>query len=116
MNLQKRESDLVTSFQWRERTGDLHNIKDMTTSHLFFTLRMIWNHSVPRDMQIEPYKKYHFSSFYTVEYLTKAVREISRELVKRDDMTPYFIKCLKIIQGHLNTTLGETKTIERKNK
>jgi len=93
---------LVTpSFKWKDRQDNFYYPKHMETRHIFFTLLMIWNHVAPKEMQIEPFKRYTFGSFYTNEYMADAVKSLSAELKTRDDLTPYFIKCLKIIEGHI---------------
>ena len=93
--------DIDCAFKWKDQRNNCHAPTDMETRHIFFTLRMIWNHAVPKDMQIKPFKRYRFTSFYTNEYIVKAIRALTAELFKRDDLTPYFKKNLAIIQGHL---------------
>ncbi len=100
--VQKRSTELQKAFRWKDRDHNFHYPKDMATRHLFFTLRMIWNHSVPDQLKILPYTEYHFSPFYTVEYMTEAVRHLATELATRKDLTPYYIKCLQKIQGCIN--------------
>ena len=81
-------------FEWRDQKGVFHKVTEMETRHLFFTLRMVWNHSAPDDLKIEPFKRYRFGDFYTPEYIVAAVRSISLELGTREDLTPYFRKNL----------------------
>lgn len=90
------------TFLWWDRHGKLHAPADMSTKHVFFTLRMIWNHSAPKNMQIRPFKPYDFRPFYTKAYMIAAVYALVTELDKRDDMQPYFVQCLKIIWSHLH--------------
>lgn len=97
-----RQSDVKTTesksvslgFLWRDRMGTYHKPEDMTTQHLFFTVRMVWNHVCPVRLQIHPFKQYNFSSYYTDEYLKKSVYVLSRELSTRSDLTPYFKRCI----------------------
>jgi len=111
-NLQIVNNDyLCKNFQWLDREGVYHYPKDMETKHIFFTLRMIWNHSAPEYMRIEPYKRYSFGSFYTPTYIKTTVVNLCEELSKRTDLQPYFVKCLNIIKSHLNNFLKE-KLIE----
>lgn len=95
------------NWQWKDTNDNFHHPRDMETRHVFFTLRMIWNHVVPKEMQIEPFKRYRFSSFYTQEYMEEAVRVLSAELSTRNDLTPYYKKCIQIIVGHLNIWKGQ---------
>lgn len=96
------ERRVIPAFQWRDRQGNFHNPSDMETKHLFFTLRMIWNHCAPEEMKIYPFQKYAFSGFYSIDYMKEAVKILSLELSKREDMTPYFKRCIEKIIGHLN--------------
>ena len=73
-------------FQWKDREDNFHLIDEMATRHLFFTLRMIWNHSMPEDARSVGYHKYRFGSFYTDEYMKDAIKAICRELGQRTDM------------------------------
>ena len=88
-------SKQMAAFEWRDRKGEMHQVQDMDTKHLFFTLRMIWNHSAPITMVIHPYTRYDFEPYYTAGYMGAAVRVMFSELILRRDLTPYFKKCLK---------------------
>ena len=106
----------VGSFLWRDRRWNLTPVKDMTTQHLFFTLRMVWNHSAPQAYRIEPYKRYHFGTFYTNKYIRDATRSIALELSTRADLTPYFISCLKKMQSYFNDTMEDISLIKNSKK
>ena len=90
-------------FQWRDRTGVFHNPKDMETRHLFFTIRMIWNHSAPEYMRIKPYNKYSFGDFYTREYMRDAVKFLAKELGTRKDASVYYTSCIENMLKYLDT-------------
>jgi hypothetical protein len=98
MELIDTNSLTVTSFQWKDRTDTFHYPKDMSTYHLFHTLKMIWNHSVPEVMKVHPYKRYNFGIFYTSKYMATAVRVIIQELSNRNDLTDKMIKTLQYMQ------------------
>lgn len=88
MKIEKYKTTSVReSFKWRDRKGSFYLVSDMGTGHLFFTLRMIWNHSMHCSVTDSVYNKYNFSSFYTLEYMLQAIRAIFPELVKREDLT-----------------------------
>jgi len=93
----------VQDFMWKDRKGNFHNPKDMKTSHVFFALRMIWNNIVDRKMQIQPVRIYNFGSFYTSEYMTQAVKVLLKELSTRNDLEPYFVRCLGTMQEHTSS-------------
>ena len=77
---------LIASFRWRQATGQLVCPKQMATRHLFYTLRMIWNHSMPKEARIEPYRRYRFGERHSPEYLKVAIVAIGTELAARDDL------------------------------
>lgn len=91
-----------TNFQWRQAGGKgLIRPSDMATGHLFNTLKMIWNNSAPFEHRIQPIRLYHFDpKFYTADYMTKAVEELSAELSARD-LNTYQFQCL----SHMERTL-----------
>ena len=77
-------------FQWKDSQGNLHYPEDMETRHLFFTFRMIWNHSMPEEYKLHPYRKHSFSGFYSYEYIKKSLYNISAELFMRKDIAPHW--------------------------
>lgn len=89
------------TFRWRDRKGVHHIPSDMATSHLFFTLRMIWNHSMPLRMHVggPGINRYTFGPAYTVDYMADAVKALAKELDTRSDLAP-----------HLKAQLDEMKS------
>ncbi len=73
-------------FKWRSRDGEFHPIDKMETRHLWYVVRMVWNHSMPIEARSPFYHRYSFSPFYTAAYMRQALRAIMRELSKRTDM------------------------------
>jgi len=57
MKIDKRNK-LKHKYMWRDTDGHFHDPKSMETRHVFFTLRMIWNHHAPLEARIEPYRRY----------------------------------------------------------
>ncbi|RLC88494.1 MAG: hypothetical protein DRJ03_02485 [Chloroflexi bacterium] len=92
----------VTNFRWRTRKGVFVQPANMETRHLFFTLRMIWNHSAPEEMHLHPFQKYEFTEYYTVAYMRKAVRACVIELKRRTDLTHYYESQLATIYRYLS--------------
>lgn len=84
-------------FKWRMNGGEFIAPRDMKTSHLFYTLRMIWNHVVPHDKRLTPYKNYKFASVYTAEYMREAVTMLTQELSGRSELTERMIRDLEWI-------------------
>lgn len=89
-------------WKWKDSKGNFYEPKNMETRHLFFTLRMIWNHSM--DIKLEPYKKYVFSSFYTAEYMRDALFNIGTELFTRTDINPTWQNDLDKMTSHFQKT------------
>ena len=73
-------------FLWRDRTGFFHRADEMHTRHLFYTLRMIWNNTMPEQCRL-PGNLYVFGPSYSRAYLISAIRPLALELSKRKDMT-----------------------------
>ena len=90
--------DIVKKFQWKDRNDVFHYPCDMETRHIFYTLKMIWNHSVPENMKLKPYKKYRFSPFYTAKYMKVAVKCLIAELKTRNDIELYLHQMQQIQQ------------------
>lgn len=85
-------------FRWRTSKHDGNRMllpSEMETRHVFFTLAMIWNHSMPEEARTHNYKKYKFGSYYTAEYMVQAIHALSRELATRKDMEPHWKKMLE---------------------
>lgn len=97
---------------WIDSDGMVWYPQDMSTKHLFFTVRMLWNHLCPPEMRFEPYKEYP-SLYYGLREPTNAKRlrallpVMLRELERRPDMEPYFSATLyrmklHFLNGHFN--------------
>lgn len=102
---------------WRDTKGQFHEPATMETRHLFYTLRMIWNHSMPESVRLRPYRHYDFGPFYTAEYLQHALLHIGRELLQRSDLRPDWKADLAHMAKHFadrpQATLGaDLKIIE----
>jgi len=77
---------LVAGFKWRDRHGVHHDVSTMETRHLFYTLRMIWNNTMPAQCRL-PGNLYTFGPSYTRQYMFDAIRAIATEVANRDDLT-----------------------------
>ena len=75
----------IQNNQWITQEGEEIAISDMDTAHLYYSVRMLWNHYCPPDLQLRPFKLYllHFSREYVVSRLRSMVEELSR----RGDLT-----------------------------
>jgi hypothetical protein len=77
------------AFRWRDRAGRMHAPEKMETRHVFFTLRMIWNHSAPERLKLRPFRRYTgFDASYSPDYMRRAVRALVAEASGRGDLRP----------------------------
>ena len=90
-------------WKWRDTHATFHSPARMGTQHLFFTLRMIWNHRMPAAARIPGCPVHTFHPHYTDEYFKEAILHLSVELVKRTDMTPTWQKQLDHMVNWLKT-------------
>ena len=70
-------------FVWKTSKDEFISIDQMEARHLFFTVRMIWNHTMPEDAKLRPFRRYEFGPYYTSGYMAKAVRAMVPELGRR---------------------------------
>ena len=99
---------VTKTFLWRTRNKEMLHPSVMETNHIFFTIRMIWNHSAPEQYRIEPYQRYDFGSFYTNEYIKEAIPILATELCKRGKLSPYFTRCLNYMYAHYQDIYGQS--------
>ena len=90
----------IAKWEWRDTKGQFHKLATMETRHLFYTLRMIWNHTMPESVKLRPYQHYCFSPFYTAEYMQQAILHIGRELLQRSDLRPSWQADLAHMEKH----------------
>lgn len=98
---------IVKMFRWRGRDGNYYDPVNMETRHLFYTIRMIWNHNMP--LKLRPYKKYNFNETYTDDYMKQALRAMVPELAKRKDIENKFRSELKVMTRWLSTVQIEER-------
>ena len=99
--------DLIEAYTWRDQKGQHHRPEDMSTSHLFNTLKMIWNHSVPAERQVKPFRQYPFGPFYSQEYINESVKMLMRELVNRTDLDHLQEAVMQLISVRIENMLQE---------
>lgn len=79
-------------FIWRTHTGQSRYVSDMASPHIFYALRMIFNHSVPPAFRVlrpgETMNRYPDVPHWTPEYRQAAINAFTRELCSRDDLEP----------------------------
>jgi hypothetical protein len=72
-------------FIWETNDGAKLPVTKMATPHLFYTLRMIYNHSVPPAFRVGDFKRRKNVDQWPLDYRVQAGREIRRELESRKD-------------------------------
>lgn len=87
MNSESSKPVKSDGFKWKDRYGEFWDISDMRTDHLYYVIRMIWNHSAPDHLKLKPYKGYKFGSYYSVAYMKASVENMLNELSNRPDLT-----------------------------
>lgn len=100
---------IAKPFEWRMSGGRGYiSVKAMATRHLFNTLRMVWNLTMPADATISRVNYSGFGSEYTAEYLKQAMAHIYMELLGRDDVTPAMLADLQAMREYLAKARDET--------
>jgi len=78
-------------FVWVTHKNEELYPQSMATPHLFYALRMVFNHVVPPVFRVlgpleRDMKRYDDVKNWSTEYKTRAVEELSKELDTRDDL------------------------------
>lgn len=96
------------SFRWIMQTGESIQVHKMKTSHVFNSLRMIYNNTCPRGMETRlVFKRYVLNR--PASYWKQAVKSLVKELVTRKDLTPSQLSELSVMS--LNLRLYYSKFI-----
>jgi hypothetical protein len=87
----------------------------MQTSHLFHTIRLVWNSFMPRPLSVGTYKVVWFNpEFYTSKYLAKLLPTLYKELLARDNITDRHKQQLEDMQlPHLLAMVSTQHSVER---
>lgn len=100
----KEQQGVQAGWAWRTRHGEHIQPCDMETRHLFFTLRMIWHNTMPRDAWVmDAPRLYTFGPSYTDEYMLEGIRHLTAELAVRKDMSKAWADQLRLMVGYFNS-------------
>lgn len=88
-------------FRWLTRDGTRYRPDEMATHHLFYTLRVLWNHLVPARYVILPLNSYAFGPEYTSEYLRDALFYLYEEAHARKVVSPRLQKQLAFMMNYI---------------
>lgn len=97
-----RPTAVVPGWLWRTHSeGDIAPAQ-MQTTHLFFTLRMIWNHAMPSSMNVgRNIKRWTFGARHDGRYMRSAIVHIGAELFARSDLPAWMQRELDEMAAHL---------------
>jgi hypothetical protein len=81
-------------FVWRSHDGKQYNVSEMATPHVLYSLRMIFNHTVPPAFRVlrpgEKMKRYGDVAHWDEDYRRAAVDAFVAALEKRSDLDGIF--------------------------
>lgn len=100
--------------KWITSNGEKTALTDMDTKHLFYTLRLLYNSFMPRDLSIGTYKQSYFTpSLYTSEYLLQLVPKMYGELISRTDLSYFYQQQLANMQiPHMLDAISSQEKVE----
>jgi len=76
----------LPDFRWTTNDGLKLRPIIMETRHLYFSIAMIWHHTMPPAAKLFNHKKYSFGPQFTEEYLELSIKILLFELATRDDL------------------------------
>lgn len=87
------------SVVWITSAGDVTPVTDMETSHLFYTLRLIWNSMMPRPLSVGTYKATWFDQrTYSHKYWATFLPAAYAELQGRSNLADHYKEQLADMQ------------------
>ena len=90
-------------FLWRTQHGEYKRLCDMSTAHLFSTLRMVWNNTMPEEARVGRVKLYHFSAYYTEAYFMEMCCRSLEELRVRTDVPAWILRELEQMAAYIRS-------------
>jgi hypothetical protein len=90
----------IHPFRWVTNKGQILKVKDMATPHLFFSFRMLFNHSVPPVFRVGAFKRYPDVPNWSVEYRQLALEKLLKEIALRADLDADQAAEIKDIQAN----------------
>ncbi|BAM63063.1 hypothetical protein D877_gp15 [Edwardsiella phage KF-1] len=97
-------------FVWITKYNEYKLPRDMTTTHLYYSLRTIWNYFMPEELLLGGGIVYNYESKST-EYLVDAIKALYKELQTCQDLPWHLHDELSYIQP---TSLEKTIVAQRK--
>lgn len=75
----------MRKFRWQTMDGQILTPPEMETTHLFYVIRMVYNHTVPPALRL-PGGHWKEAEEWTPETKRRILIEMIKELAKRDDL------------------------------
>lgn len=82
----KNQKAAKSPFIWITRKGEVQYVDEMATPHIFYALRMLFNHAVPPAFRIGDFKRYPELEEWSNDYKLDAQKAFLTELKLRDDL------------------------------
>lgn len=79
--------------EWVTQDGEVWMFSEMSTSHLFYSVRMIYNHTAPPAYQIPGCRRYEMD--WPADIRRKAISDLMAELSTREDIKPWMIEQIR---------------------
>ena len=76
-----------TVYRWRTHQGEHVLPSEMETGHLVYSLRMVFNHTVPEEFRVPGGKRWADIDHWPADYLRASVKHLMEEAIKRKDLT-----------------------------
>jgi hypothetical protein len=102
--LYRIKQDEKSRFIWVTDKGELLFLAEMATPHLFFALRMLFNHTVQPAFRVGAFKRHNNVFTWPLDYREQAMRKIYGELQRRTDLEEQY-------QDELNDMRVNARTI-----
>lgn len=90
----------MKDMRWVTQEGEVMKFSEMRTSHLFFSIRMIYNHSVPYGYQVSHSKQYDMSQF-PPDRRREALTYLITELSKRKDLDEWMVRQIQTMRDNI---------------
>ena len=102
-----QESEISIPLTWRTSKGEEIPIREMESKHLFFCVRMLWNHSCPPHLRFEPFKRWNLNR--PVKYWTDRLPLLLVELQTRGDLDSWMINQLNQMVNHTSPRVEDNR-------
>lgn len=108
-----KAKELVGPYVWTTQTGERIPVTKMRTTHVFHSIRMVYNNTCPKGWQTRnEFKRYILNR--PVEYWREATAALMEELATRKDLTPGQLRELAVMVT--NIRLYFARCLPRKTK